>query len=128
MEGKVVAISGGASGIGLSTAKLLASRGAKVSTADVCEQEDLEKAEASIQESVCQGDDVLICKCDVRDVLGVRAWLRTTLDKWGRLDHVASVAGVWCASKIDELEEQAWDFVIGVNLTVRLIGVVRQGY
>ncbi|KAM0714531.1 hypothetical protein Q7P37_009827 [Cladosporium fusiforme] len=117
MEGKVVAITGGASGIGLSTAKLLASRGAKVSIADIREQKDFDEAVASIQESACQEDDVLKCKCDVRDVHQVSAWLKATVDKWGRLDHVASVAGVWQSSKIDELEEKAWEFVIGVNLT-----------
>ena len=48
MEGKVVAITGGASGMGLCLAKLLASRGARVSIADLNE-----KAIQEAASSVC---------------------------------------------------------------------------
>lgn len=119
MECKVVAITGGASGIGLATAKLLASRGAKVSVADVHQQERLDKAAAEIEQSTLNKDNVTVSKCDVRDVAQVATWLKNTVDKFGRLDHVANIAGVWNAASVEELDEQAWDYVIGVNLTVR---------
>lgn len=119
MEGRVVAITGGASDIGLATAKLLASRGAKISVAGVHQQERLDKAAAEIEQSALHKNDVAVSGYDVRDVAQVATWLKNTVNKFGRLDHVATVAGVWKAAAVSELDEQAWDHVIGVNLTVR---------
>ncbi|KAM0713909.1 hypothetical protein Q7P37_010871 [Cladosporium fusiforme] len=126
MEGRIVAITGGASGIGLAVGKLLATRGAKLSIADV-QQDLLDQATNAISEHVAahakeaapftSNDNILISKCDVRDVSQVGAWLKATVDKFGRLDHVANVAGVWRGGKIEDHDEDIWDFVIGVNLT-----------
>lgn len=130
MEGQIVAITGGASGIGLAVAKLLASRGAKVSIADV--QDDLlAQAPDVISKHVAENakeqtssfnanENILTTKCDVRELSQVTAWLKATVEKFGRVDHVANVAGVWRGEGIEDHDEEIWDFVIGVNLTVRL--------
>lgn len=62
-HGKAIAITGGASGIGIETAKLLCSRGAKVSIVDV-QQDLLTEAAAAIKSG---GGEVLTLKLDVRD-------------------------------------------------------------
>jgi NAD(P)-dependent dehydrogenase (short-subunit alcohol dehydrogenase family) len=118
MEGRVVAITGGASGMGLATAKLLASRGARISIADVRQQSELDNAAAIIGASASHDDHVLMTTCDVRDVAQVGEWLKATVSKFGRLDHVANIAGVWRSAKIEEQSEEMWELVIGVNLTV----------
>ncbi|KAK5138523.1 hypothetical protein LTR08_000111 [Meristemomyces frigidus] len=119
MEGKIIAITGGASGIGLSLAKLLTKRGAKVSIADISEP-NLAKAAAAIKEVSSQSEDILASKCDVRDLAQVQAWLKETVDKYGRLDGAANLAGVTgnnLGTQMVDQEEDEWDFVIAVNLT-----------
>ena len=117
MEGKVIAISGGASGIGLALSKLLASRGAKISICDVV-QASLDKASKEIETK-----DLQTFKCDVRDVSQVHEWISMTVEKFGRLDCAANMAGIVgakpAASFIAEQDEDDWDRIIGINLTVR---------
>lgn len=119
MEGKVVAITGGASGIGLSTARLVASMGARVSVADVSDQEELDRALASIQESAQNKSDVMTCTCDVSVAKQVTEWLEATKKKWNRIDHVLNAAGVWSESEIGMIKKVDWDRIIAVNLEVR---------
>jgi NAD(P)-dependent dehydrogenase (short-subunit alcohol dehydrogenase family) len=115
MENKTIAITGGASGIGLATAKVLASRGAKISICDIS-TENLAKAKAAI------GGDVLTVKVDVRKLSEVQDWLKQTVDKFGGLDGAANLAGVvpkkFGHYAVDEEDEEMWDQIIGVNLTV----------
>jgi NAD(P)-dependent dehydrogenase (short-subunit alcohol dehydrogenase family) len=59
MEGKVIAITGGASGMGLALAKLLATKGVKISICDVV-QSNLDKASQDIPTK-----DLLTSKVDV---------------------------------------------------------------
>lgn len=122
MDGKVIAITGGASGIGLSLAKLLLSRGASVSIADIS-QASLDEASKDLRNAGAEPEKLLACQCDVRKLETVQDWLKQTVDKFGKLDGAANLAGVISKSQgqagIDKQSEEEWDFVIGVNLTVR---------
>lgn len=85
--GKVVAVTGGASGIGLACAKLLSSLGAKISIGDVSET-GLQSAAKEI------GGDVFTQVVDVRKRETCEAWIKATVEKWGKLDGAANMAGV----------------------------------
>ena len=125
MEGKVVALTGGASGIALATAKILASRGAKISIADVSEQ-NLESAKDAIKAASPNGEEVLTAKVDVRNIGEVEDWIKKTVDKLGKLDGAANLAGVagnmTGTYTLANENEDNWDRVIGINLTVRSQG------
>jgi|TARA_R110002003_G_scaffold206_25_gene15914 NAD(P)-dependent dehydrogenase (short-subunit alcohol dehydrogenase family) len=118
MSGKVVAITGGASGIGLATAFLLASRGATLSLADVSES-GLDAASKEIKSK--HDVEVLTFPLDVRNTQQVDAWIQDTIVQFGKLDGAANIAGVIPKSiglgGIAQLEEDDWNFVIGINLT-----------
>jgi NAD(P)-dependent dehydrogenase (short-subunit alcohol dehydrogenase family) len=117
-EGRVIAITGGASGIGLATARLLAGRGAQLSLADL-QQEALQKAAQDIERDFQVKP--FTYALDVRQADAVEDWIAQTVQKFGHLDGAANLAGVIPRSigikGLDEQDLAEWDFVIGVNLT-----------
>lgn len=90
VQGKVVALTGAASGISLATAKLLASRGAILSLGDI-NATKLEAAATSLQQT---GAQVMHTVVDVTDRAQVRHFLDKTIQTFGRLDGAANLAGV----------------------------------
>ena len=115
LEGKVIAITGAASGIGLATARLCATRGASISIADI-RQEPLDVAVADIQQSN-SAVKVYAKTVDVRDSQEVRDWLDETVKHLGPLTSAANLAGVFKAGKqIADTEDEDWDFVMDVNV------------
>ena len=116
---KVIAITGAASGIGLCTAHLLASRGAKLSLADV-QQAALDKAREDIQ-SKYPSSEVLASVVDVRKYEQVQKWITDAVHHFGKLDGAANLAGVIPKSiglqMLQDQDFEEWEFVTGVNLT-----------
>lgn len=88
---KVIAITGGASGIGRTTAILLASLGAKVSIGDL-QQEALAAVANEIKQA--GSGDVFTMAIDVRQADSVEAWINETCKWGGKLDGAANLAGV----------------------------------
>ncbi|CAM1505006.1 Fc.00g106430.m01.CDS01 [Cosmosporella sp. VM-42] len=115
---KVLALTGAASGIGLATAKLLASRGATLSLADVS-KEGLEQAQKDIESEY--KTKVVIFVVDVRKYEKVEQWIAETVKTFGRLDGAANLAGVVPRSiagdsgMIQNQDFGEWDFVMDVN-------------
>lgn len=118
---KVIALTGAASGIGLETAKMLASRGATLSLADL----SLKGLEAAREEilSIAPHCSVFLSAVDVREYNQVEKWIASTVSEFGRLHGAANLAGVAPASisgdkgKIENQDLAEWDFIMGVNTT-----------
>ncbi|KAK8712042.1 hypothetical protein V6N13_147294 [Hibiscus sabdariffa] len=89
LEGKVALITGGASGIGESTAKLFVQHGAKVVIADI--QDDLG---TSICEHLGGNETISYVHCDVTSDSDVRDAVDLAVSKYGKLDIMFNNAGV----------------------------------
>jgi NAD(P)-dependent dehydrogenase (short-subunit alcohol dehydrogenase family) len=117
MQGKVIALSGGASGIGLGTAEVLFARGASIGIGDI-DQTALDNASKIFSQ---HPERVLLTRLDVSKRASVDAWISAIVAKFGRLDGAANSAGVigkhHGTRGVQELEDEQWDLVIGVNLT-----------
>lgn len=110
---KVAIVTGAASGIGLATAKRLASEGAKVVIADLSE-EKARAAAQSVRESGAAG--VLVSACDVSQEVQVKASVQSTLQTFGRLDVVVNNAGLMIFKRLEDHEESDWLNILRVDL------------
>ena len=90
VKGKVAVITGGASGIGGTTAKLLASLGAAVMIADVNRRD----GHNMVNEIESAGGRAAFVRTDVTDADSFRQMLETTVEQFGRLDILHNNAGI----------------------------------
>ncbi|KAM7499891.1 hypothetical protein LguiA_024305 [Lonicera macranthoides] len=90
LEGKVAVITGGATGIGASTAKLFAKHGAKVIIADV--QDDLGHSLCEELDSI--NKSISYIHCDVTNESHVQNAVETAISKYGKLDIMFANAGI----------------------------------
>jgi len=109
LNGRVVAVTGGASGIGRAAVEAFAAEGARVSALD----RDAEGLDRLAQEL----DGVETHVLDVADAAAVDAAFDAIAEREGRLDVGVNNAGIMRGlGYLHELEESDWDAVLGVNL------------
>jgi 2-keto-3-deoxy-L-fuconate dehydrogenase len=110
LGGLAALVTGGASGIGLATARLMASRGARVAILD-----------REIPDSVPRDGDLHPVFADVTDDDAVRSAVATAVEALGGLDILVNNAGVGAAGTVEDNDDAEWHRVLDVNV----LGVVR---
>lgn len=112
-NGKVALVTGAASGMGFSTAKMFAEAGAAVVLADV-NQAAVESAAASL---AAAGHRVIGLKCDVTDEAEVASVVAKTVSTFGSLDAAYNNAGINSpVSDLADADGAEFDRVNAVNL------------
>ncbi len=111
LENKVAIITGAGSGIGKETALLFAKEGAKVVVADVNEK----AGEETVVEIKKNGEGFFV-KLDVSNREQSKQMVKTTLEKYGRIDVLINNAGIVQDAFLSKMTEEQWDKVINVNL------------
>ena len=100
--------------MGLSAAKLLASRGASISIADLNE-DALNTAVSSLPGG---HQKHIATRVDVRDEKSVDAWIEKTIHKFGKLDGAVNFAGVLGPEgPVTDISVKQLEFVLSVNVT-----------
>ncbi|HEY7436244.1 MAG TPA: SDR family oxidoreductase, partial [Methylomirabilota bacterium] len=107
LGGRRVLVTGAASGIGLATARLFRSEGARVAM--------LDRDEAALGKERVDGATVLVC--DVGDERQVRAAVAEAAAALGGLDGVVNSAGIDLMRPFEEMTAAEWARVMAVDLT-----------
>jgi len=116
---KVILITGGSTGIGAETARLLASRGARVAIA--ARRKD--KLDAVVAEIAAEGGDARAYALDVTDKAQVATVVADIVADFGRLDVLINNAGLMPIRPMAEANTDEWDAMIDVNLKGTLYGI-----
>ncbi|BAU29273.1 3-oxoacyl-[acyl-carrier-protein] reductase [Aneurinibacillus soli] len=112
-QNQAAVITGGASGLGLSAARILCERGAHVIVADINEAQGTE-AVAELRETGGRADFVQV---NVGDETSVQEMAAKVQELAGRLDVLINNAGITRDGMVHKLTKEKWDQVININLT-----------
>lgn len=115
-EPKTAIITGAGSGIGRDTAVLLAEAGYHVTLVARTESA-LHETAHMIHEEFDGRWDALVVPTDLTDPDAIRAMVDQTLERFGRIDALANVAGSAPLGPIHEIDHDAWRACVDTNLT-----------
>ena len=109
-KNKIIAITGGASGIGEASARLFSEKGAKIVVSDI----DLSSAQ-NVADSL--PSEAISVQTDVADYNQVEALIRLTVDRFGAIDVLVNNAGIGPQQMLRTADHTLsdWDRVIAVN-------------
>jgi 2-keto-3-deoxy-L-fuconate dehydrogenase len=107
LSGLTAVVTGGGSGIGLATARLLAARGAAVAVLDLKPHEVT--------------DELIGLTADVTDDASVRQAVESAAERLGGIDILVNNAGIGAAGTVADNPDDEWHRVFDVNV----VGIVR---
>jgi NAD(P)-dependent dehydrogenase (short-subunit alcohol dehydrogenase family) len=113
MSQRVVIVTGAAHGIGRAAALAFARQGCAVAVADLLADE----GQAVVEEIASAGGEGHFASVDITAEGQVRGLVADVLDRWGRLDVLVNNAGIYHQADATATPLDAWQRVMGVNLT-----------
>ncbi|MDD0844197.1 SDR family oxidoreductase [Pseudomonas sp. Gutcm_11s] len=116
---KVVVITGASSGLGESTARHLAARGAKV----VLAARRTERLESIVAELRAAGGDAIAVTTDVTVQQQVQALADAAIAQYGRIDVMVNNSGLMAIAPMEQGRTDEWDRMIDINIKGVLYGI-----
>lgn len=113
LDGRVILVTGGGSGLGAALCEQLAAEGARVAISDIDEQ----RAHSVASKLKEGGADVMACVMDVGVAADVSECMDAVVRQFGKLDAIVNSAGVDVTAPIDQLDADVWERVLRTNLT-----------
>jgi 2-hydroxycyclohexanecarboxyl-CoA dehydrogenase len=112
LDGKVAAVTGGASGIGEATVRRFVVEGASVAFCD----RDGDRGQRVATELKTAGAKVAFTQADVGTEAACLAFINGAAQQFGRLDILINNAGIRKYEKVDVASAASWNEILGVNL------------
>ena len=119
LEGRVAIVTGASRGQGEAEARLLARAGAAVLVCDVLEAE----GEALVQSLDVDGHEARFLALDVSSKQAWENAIETVRGWKGRLDVLVNNAGIINRKSLNDTPLDAWQRLIGINLTGTFLGI-----
>ncbi|MEO1670962.1 MAG: 3-oxoacyl-[acyl-carrier-protein] reductase [Cyanobacteria bacterium J06631_2] len=114
LKDKVAIVTGASRGIGKAAALALVTQGARV-VINYARSSDA--AEATVQEITAAGGEAIAIQADVSQSDEVDNLIKTTLEKFGRIDVLVNNAGITKDTLLLRMKPEQWQAVIDLNLT-----------
>jgi NAD(P)-dependent dehydrogenase (short-subunit alcohol dehydrogenase family) len=112
MDDRVAFVTGGAGGIGRATCQAFHDAGYRVALTDL----DADASAGAAAEIDPDGQGVVGIACDVSSTPSVNAAVAEAVERFGRLDSLANIAGVVGPGPSEELSDESWDRLISIHL------------
>ncbi len=113
LRGRVVVVTGGASGIGASIVEAFVRQGAQVAFLDV----QIKAARELVERLAAEGYEAPTSYlCDLTDIAALRGAVAQILERFGGVDALVNNAGNDTRHAIDQVTSESWDRTMAVNL------------
>lgn len=123
LTGKVALVTGAYRNLGTVTAEMLAAEGANVIVNDLDLESLIPACRQLLDKLTGHGIEAYAISADLSNSAGVRSLCREALKKWGTVDILVNNAGPFNADPFLELQEEAWDMIMDVNLKAIYLAV-----
>jgi 3-oxoacyl-[acyl-carrier protein] reductase len=107
LKGKIAIVTGASSGIGNGIARRFAQEGARLAVTEY--HSPLDQLQSFV-DSV--GTEMISVKTDMRSTPEVNRFVAKVLDKYGRIDILASAAGSLSWARIEDISDEEWDNIV----------------